>query len=69
MEEIIKIQVNAAYIIYVEESPCLHYPEMVVVFVLEEKITLGSYTDGFEITLNGQIRYKSAKETSSFGNE
>jgi len=43
--------------------------EMIVVFVLREKITLGSLTNGFEETLNGFIRYKSAKETSSFGNE
>ena len=42
---------------------------MLLVFVLREKITLGSLTNGFEETLNGFIRYKSAKETSSFGNE
>ena len=31
---------NAAFV--VEESPCLHYPEMVVVIVHREKITYGS---------------------------
>lgn len=43
--------------------------EMVVVFVLEKKITLGSIANGFKLTLNGYSRYKSAKETSIFGNE
>jgi hypothetical protein len=43
---------------------------MTLVFTLREKITLGSLTaNGLEVTLNGYIRYKSAKETSMFGNE
>lgn len=42
---------------------------MVVVFVLEEKVTLGKFLlNGSEVTSNGYGRYKSAKETSTSGN-
>ena len=59
---------NAAYLLCRGKSK-LTQSVMIVVFVLREKITLGSLTNGFEETLNGFIRYKSAKETSIFGNE
>ena len=43
--------------------------EMLVVFVPKEKNNLGQFiTNGFEETLNGFSRYKSAKETSYKGN-
>ena len=43
---------------------------MIVVFVLGEQITLGKFLlNGSEVTLNGYSKYKSAIETSSFGNE
>ncbi len=40
--------------------------EMIVGFVLREKITLGrDFSNGSEISLKGKIRYKSAKVTKN----
>ena len=46
------------------EKSMLAKSETTLMFILSEKINLGSYANGSEITSNGKSRYKSAKETS-----
>ena len=44
-----------------EESPCLHRPEMAIGFVAKANNLRQFLTDGVEVTLNGYIRHKVPK--------